>query len=85
MALNKSPAWVLSRNESMRTESSPLLLIDLLRPSFESLNMALFCDDLEQEAGDPFAELSLSALGDDLSRFSGFCTRDELTELLKGH
>jgi hypothetical protein len=53
--------------------SSPFLLIDFLFPSFISLNVTLFCDNLEREAGDPPAELSLSVLGDDPTGFSGFC------------
>lgn len=72
VALNNSPAWVLSGNGSA-VESSPHLLIDFLRPSFLSLNMTLFCDDFEEDAGDPLVELPLSALGDNPTRFSGFC------------
>lgn len=73
VALNKSPACVLSGNESMRVVSSPVLLIDFLCPSFISLNVTLLCDNLEREAGDSPAELSLSDLGDDPAGFSGFC------------
>lgn len=72
VALNKSPALVLSGNEPP-AESSPLLLIDFLRPSFISLNVTLWCNDFDEDAGDTLEELPLSALGDNPTRFSGFC------------
>lgn len=72
VALNKSPALVLSGNESTE-DSSPLLLIDFLRPSFISLNVTLCCNDFDEDAGDTLVDLPLSALGDNPTRFSGFC------------
>lgn len=73
VTLNKSPAWVLSGNESTTVDSFPLLLIDFLRPSFMSLDMTLFCNDFERDAGDSLATLPMSEFGDNPTWFSGFC------------
>ena len=76
VALNKSPAWVLSGREPTTTGSSPRILIDFLLLSWVSLNRIPFCNGFEQDAGDPLAELSLSLTGYKPTRFSGFCKRE---------
>lgn len=77
VALNKSPACVLSGNESTIEEgSSPLLLTDFLRPSFMSI--IFDWDDCEQDAGDPLMELSLSTLFDGPVWCSDFCMTSQL-------
>lgn len=74
-ALNKSPACVFSGNELTTEESSPLLLVDFLRESLVSLSKVRFCDDFELDAGDALVEPSLSGVGENPPRFSGFCAR----------
>lgn len=74
VTLNKSPAWVLSGNDFIPTDSFPLLLIDFFCPYFVFLHMTLFWDDFELEAGgDTLADFPLSAPSDNSARLSGFC------------